>query len=248
MASPLWPRELLLVRHAESAGNVARDAAEASGLAVIDIAERDMDVALSRRGEAQADALGAWLCSREAPSPDVIVSSPYRRAEATAQRAVDAARLDVSVTLDERLRERDFGMLDRLTHLGIEERMPEQAEARRRLGKFFYRPPGGESWCDVALRVRSAIDSLSRAHPQERVMVVAHEVVIYVFRYVLEGLREQAVLDLSRRRPLANCSVTAFAYDDASGTLVLRAWGSTDALATIDAPVTHEPTHDIAPR
>ena len=49
-----WPRELLLVRHGESAGNVARDAAEASGLPWIDIAERDMDVALSANGVEQA--------------------------------------------------------------------------------------------------------------------------------------------------------------------------------------------------
>ena len=48
MTSPArWPTELLLVRHAESAGNVARDKAEAAGLDVIDIAERDMDVTLS---------------------------------------------------------------------------------------------------------------------------------------------------------------------------------------------------------
>ena len=45
-----WPSRLLLVRHGESAGNVARDAAQAAGLTRIDIADRDADVPLSSRG------------------------------------------------------------------------------------------------------------------------------------------------------------------------------------------------------
>jgi probable phosphoglycerate mutase len=58
-----WPSTLWIVRHGQSAGNVARDAADAAGLGRIDIADRDMDVALSPLGEEQADALGRWLAS-----------------------------------------------------------------------------------------------------------------------------------------------------------------------------------------
>jgi broad specificity phosphatase PhoE len=250
VAPTLWPEELLLVRHAESAGNVARDKAEAAGLAVIDIAERDMDVGLSPRGEEQARALGEWLRSLGVSRPDVVLTSPYRRAERTAQLAVSAAEPpSLPIRTDERVRERDFGMLDRLTHRGVEERMPEQAEARKRIGKFFYRPPGGESWCDVALRVRSTFDSISREHPRRRVMVVAHEVVILMFRYVLEHLREGELLELSRSEPLANCSVSSFVFDGAEGTgMVLQRWGSTEPLATLNAPVTRESDRAVAPR
>jgi broad specificity phosphatase PhoE len=42
-----WPTTLWIVRHGQSAGNVARDAADAAGLGRIDIADRDIDVALS---------------------------------------------------------------------------------------------------------------------------------------------------------------------------------------------------------
>src|SRR5690349_11608744 len=56
-----WPDRLLLVRHGESAGNVARDAAHAAGQARIDIAGRDADVPLSERGKVQSAALGRWL-------------------------------------------------------------------------------------------------------------------------------------------------------------------------------------------
>ena len=53
-----WPDVLWVVRHGESAGNAARDHAEASGLGVIELATRDPDLPLSNLGRRQADALG----------------------------------------------------------------------------------------------------------------------------------------------------------------------------------------------
>jgi 2,3-bisphosphoglycerate-dependent phosphoglycerate mutase len=240
VTSPLWPAELVLVRHAESAGNVAAKAAEAAGHAVIDISARDMDVELSARGEQQARAVGEWLRERDANPPDGVVCSPYRRAEQTAALAIERAGFACTVSVDERLRERDFGMLDRLTRNGIVARMPEQAEARRRLGKFYYRPPQGESWTDVALRVRAVLDSLSREYPQRRVLVVTHEVVIYIFRYVLERLREYELLEIAGADPLVNCAVCVFTFDAESSMMRLDRWNSSEALATLDAPETHE--------
>src|SRR5687767_1839900 len=133
MSAGSWPESLLLVRHGESAGNVARDEAEASGAALIDIAERDMDVALSDLGERQARALGRWLADLGGKAPTVALTSPYRRACRTAELAVETADIECELHQDERLREREFGVLDRLTHRGIEEQFPDQAESRARL-------------------------------------------------------------------------------------------------------------------
>lgn len=243
-----WPAELLVVRHGESAGNVARDLAEAAGHPMIEIAERDMDVPLSDDGARQAEALGRWLAERSS-RPTVVLASPYERARRTAEIAATVGGIDVPVVLDERLREREFGVLDRLTRAGIVERFPEQAELRARVGKFYHRPPGGESWCDVGLRVRSALDSISRAHHGERVVVVAHQVVIHMFRYVLEGLTEEEVLSLSRERDLANCSVTTFRPDPArpDGMALLRV-DDVGVLRRDDAPVSREPDVQVAPR
>jgi probable phosphoglycerate mutase len=245
-----WPRSLLLVRHAQSAGNVARDHAEAHGLELIDIATRDMDVPLSELGVRQAEALGTWLADRGDRVPTVAVASPYIRTVQTAQTALAASGLDAPLILDERLREREFGVLDRLTSRGIKARFPEQAEARARVGKFYYRPPGGESWCDVALRVRAVIDSISREHAGARLLVVSHEVVIFVFRYVLERLTEAEVLAMSATEELANCSVTCFervTRDDDVG-LELTTFDDTVALETDAAPITHEPDLPLGPR
>jgi 2,3-bisphosphoglycerate-dependent phosphoglycerate mutase len=212
-----WPAighvgTLWLVRHGQSAGNVANDLAHANGTHQLELAERDMDVPLSPLGRRQADALGAWLHSL--PSvPDAIWTSPYRRAADTATIALEAAGMDVPIVRDERLREREFGILDRLTREGIKARHPEQAAARAFLGKFFHRPPGGESWVDVAARVRSVLTDLRLDHAGQRIVVVAHQAVILLVRYVLEGLSEAAILDIDRQHEIANTAVTTYDGD-----------------------------------
>jgi broad specificity phosphatase PhoE len=247
-----WPDTLWLLRHGESSGNVARDAAEDSGLAMIDIATRDMDVPLSSGGEDQARAFGQWMATLPAgDQPTVVLASPYVRAVATAQLALGSAGIEAEVTIDERLREREFGILDRLTKAGIVERFPEQAELRKFVGKFYHRPPGGESWCDVALRLRSVIDSITRDYRGERVLLVSHQVVILMFRYLLERLTEQEILDIDRQCQLANCSLTTFDYDESAGLhggMALDRFNWVAPLQQEGAEITREDDAPVAPR
>ena len=240
-----WPDALLIVRHGESAGNVARAAAEAAGMNRIDIGGRDVDVPLSERGERQSRALGEWL-GRLAPEqkPTVVMASPYRRAHDTARLALECAGLDLTPLVDERLREKEFGILDRLTKQGIAEKYPEQAEFYKTLGKFYYRPPGGESWCDVILRLRSALQTISRDFRHERVLVVAHQVVVHCFRYLLEGMTEAQILAIDREKDLANCGVTSYEFDPKAGRhgqLVLRLFNFVAPLEEAYETVTRKP-------
>src|SRR4051812_17592093 len=94
MMEQRWPDRLWVVRHGESAGNVARAAALAERRSVIDIATRDVDVPLSRRGEEQAAALGRWF-ARFAPDarPEILMSSPYLRARRTGDLLAEAGGL-----------------------------------------------------------------------------------------------------------------------------------------------------------
>jgi broad specificity phosphatase PhoE len=206
-------------------------------------------VPLSARGEQQAEAVGLWLRGLGRRAPSVVLASPYVRAERTATLMLQAAKLDRPITLDERLREREFGVLDRLTKVGIQERYPEQVEARAHIGKFYHRPPGGESWCDVSLRVRSVLDTVTREHSGEHVLVVAHQVVIMIFRYVLERLTEEELLRVSREVELANCSVTSFRADRSSPYgMRLEGFNQVFPLREADAPVTREADAPVAPR
>ncbi len=247
----IGPREvaqLWLLRHGQSEGNVVRDAAEGSDLEVLDIADRDMDVPLSQLGHAQAVAFGRWLRSQpDDERPEVVLASPYRRAAETARRVVETSGLQMDVHLDERLRERELGMLDLLTQRGVSVRFPEEAQRRQRLGKFYYRPPAGESWVDVALRLRSLRDSLGREHAGRRVLLVTHEVPIIITRFLLDELSEEQALRLSKEHPLANCALTI--YDSAArGTLELIVDGWTAPLEEAGTRVTDEADAPVGPR
>ena len=232
-----WPSELFIIRHAQSAGNLARERALADGAHVIDIAVRDCDVPLSELGERQAAALGAW-CARRLEPIDAVVSSPYVRAQETATIALRAAAWTVPVEVDERLREKEFGTLDRLTHSGIVQRYPEQAELRRAIGKFYYRPPGGESWTDVILRLRSLVETLTREHAGQRVAIVTHQVIVLCFRYLLEKLTEAQLLAIDAAGDVANCAVMTYACDRAADALVLKSYNVVAPMEEAGEPVT----------
>ena len=250
-----WPERLWLVRHGQSAGNVARDKAHAASAGRIDIPERDVDVPLSPLGEEQARALGGFFADLPAAErPTVVLTSPYARAVKTAALIGAAGGLAADTPpaiTDERLREREFGILDRLTNAGIAEFHPEQAAARRSLGKFYYRPPGGESWCDVILRLRSALDTLSLHHAGGRVLIVTHQVVVLCLRYLLENLDEEKILAIDRRGDVANCGVTEYLFDAGCGPhggLGLCRYNFVAPLEQAGAPVTAEPDPTVAAR
>ena len=256
MAEQKWPQVLWIARHGQSAGNVARDAAEAAGLPLINIAERDVDTPLSSLGEEQARALGCWFADMPSDQrPSAVLVSPYERARRTAELIVDYASIgrndDLTFIVDERLREKEFGILDRLTRHGIQQRYPELHEQRKHVGKFYFRPPGGESWCDVILRLRNMIETITREYRKERVLIVSHQVVVNCFRYLLERLDERQILDIERASDVPNCAVTSYEFDPTrgkNGKLILRLTNFVAPLKKAGAPVTAEPDAPVAPK
>jgi 2,3-bisphosphoglycerate-dependent phosphoglycerate mutase len=243
-----WPRRLWLVRHGQSQGNVARDAADEAGAHEIDIDMRDVDVPLSDLGLKQAEAAGRWFASLPRDErPEIILASPYIRAKQTAEIICKQGALTggpARTIIDERLREREFGIFDRLTTIGIRERFPEEAAHRRRLGKFYHRPPGGESWADVILRLRSMLNTINLQYCDKRIVVVCHQVVVLCFRYILEGLDEAQILNIDRQSEILNCGICAYDFDAGpEGVCVpeLALWNYGAPLETEGAPKTSAP-------
>ena len=243
-----WPSRLWLVRHGQSAGNVARDAAMAAKAHEIAVDVRDVDVPLSALGHRQGAALGRWFAALpEAERPQVLLSSPYLRARQTAQEIVAAQGMapdSKPLLVDERLREREFGILDRLTTEGVQAVHPDQAEHRRLLGKFYHRPPGGESWADVILRLRSALDTISLHFADRRVLIVCHQVVLLCFRYVLEELDEARILAIDKEGDVVNCGVCEYEFepdDERSCVPSLVRYNFAAPLLEEQAPLTAEP-------
>jgi broad specificity phosphatase PhoE len=243
-----WPERLYLVRHGQSQGNVARDAADEAGLHEIGIDVRDVDVPLSDLGMRQAKAAGRWFAALPPDErPELILSSPYVRARQTADIICKADALaggPARTIIDERLREREFGIFDRLTTVGICERFPEEAAHRRRLGKFYHRPPGGESWADVILRLRSMLNTINLHYCDKRVLIVCHQVVVLCFRYILEALDEETILRIDKQGDVLNCGIAAYDFEpDPHGICIpeLALWNYGAPLEEEGAAKTSEP-------
>ena len=248
-----WPARLWIARHGQSAGNVAADVAEAGGHPLIDIDTRDADTPLSALGLQQARAMGDWFSRMPGDErPNVVLTSPFVRARQTAWATADALGIPRdNVQVDERLREKEFGILDRYTRHGIMAEFPELAQQRALVGKFYFRPPGGESWCDVILRLRSVLEMLRRDHVADRVLVVGHQVIVNCFRYLLEHLEESEILEIDRQADVPNCGLTEYALEDitqVSACFRLVAANQVAPMEAEHAPVTRAPDQPTGPK
>jgi 2,3-bisphosphoglycerate-dependent phosphoglycerate mutase len=216
------PKLLWLIRHGESTANVARRKAELENSLTIDFIGREMDIPLSEAGVRQSVAAGRWF-KFQPMKPTMIFASPYLRTFETARFIAENALLeDVEIFHDERIREREFGIFDRLTWRGSVEKYPDECAKRELIGKFYYRPPGGESWCDVALRVRNFWRDLCLHHADEKILIVTHEVVVRVFRYVVERLTETEILAIDKASDILNGAISAYQFDDEKTKFVLK--------------------------
>jgi probable phosphoglycerate mutase len=223
--------ELILVRHGQSLANVAFAAADADGLMEVAVSGRDAEVPLTETGEEQAAALGRWLAALPAERrPQVVITSPYLRARETWRIAAEASGLDLPApTTDDRLVDRLMGDLELLTRAAIAARFPDEAGRRAAAGEFEYTPPGGESFADIAVRLRSFLDDLNERHPGERVIVIAHDAVVLMMRAVIEELGWDEVLTVEKESGnVRNASITRF--DAASGVLTLDRYNVIDHL------------------
>jgi alpha-ribazole phosphatase/probable phosphoglycerate mutase len=126
-----------------------------------------LDPGLSPRGREQMQR--AWLLLHDEPLT-AIYSSPRRR-------AVESASLrpteNPAVTVDDRLREIDFGAFEGLAYDEIAKRFPEKYE------EWMSRPtevsfPGGERFGEMSTRVLEMIDRIRRIHRGETVAAMSH--------------------------------------------------------------------------
>lgn len=216
-AEQKWMTHLVIVRHGESQRNVGKDAATARGELEYGGGIRDMDVTLTSRGEKQSEATGKYLGKKFCF--DRIFVSPYVRTVETAALMTASFKGSPQMLREDRIREKEFGILDGLTKPGIIKKYPEEWRRRERDGKYYYRPPGGESFPDVALRIHSFLGTLARDCTKQSVLVVSHSVVVLMFRRLLERLGEKELLAIDRdpEQDVCNCSVTWYEFDLAAG-------------------------------
>jgi probable phosphoglycerate mutase len=140
------------------------------------------DIPLSPRGHEQAARLARWASSAQLTA---IWVSPLLRARQTAEPSERATRLTVHV--DPRLQEIDFGQGEGLTRAEIQRSFPE-AFAAFEADPVAHPLPAGENPRHVAERAVACFREIVRKHPNGRVLVVTHNTLIRLSLCELMGV------------------------------------------------------------
>jgi broad specificity phosphatase PhoE len=146
---------LYFIRHGETDFNVAQRLQGRS------------ETRLNARGRSQSREIAGVLRDlfrrdRHQPSDYVYVSSPLLRARETMELLRSELGLDPSVyEIDDRLAEISYGEWEGFTLKEIQARDPGVLQRRER-DKWDFRPPGGESYREVAKRVAAWYATVTR--------------------------------------------------------------------------------------
>jgi broad specificity phosphatase PhoE len=191
---------LVLVRHGETVWHAENRYAGSS------------DIALTQRGLDQASQLAAW--SRTARLSEIWAST-LGRAHVTARAC--AAVSDAPLRIDDRLRELDFGQGEGLTAAEMDGTFPA-ALAAFRADPVADHLPGGEDPLKAAQRFIDCLDDIVDAHPDGRVLVVAHTTAIRLALCQLIGL---PLSEYRRLFPFVrNCGLTELRIKDGQTALM----------------------------
>ena len=174
------PVVLVLVRHGEAEGNVARRSSVAGDNSVFTeqfCNRHHSRLRLTDRGREQARVAGAWLKQHIGEQFDRYLVSGYLRAMET------AALLDLPGARwyqDFYLRERDMGPLEIMSESDKKQKHPE-AYRQYELDPFYWTPPNGESIAQLCLRIDRVLHTLHRECSEKRVVIVTHGMVMWAF-------------------------------------------------------------------
>ncbi|WP_369270697.1 bifunctional RNase H/acid phosphatase [Streptomyces sp. R11] len=178
------------------------------------------DPSLSDVGREQAERVGAALARRG--TIQAVVASPLARTRETA--GIVAARLGLDVSVDDGLRETDFGAWEGLTFGEVRERHPDDLNAW--LADPEARPTGdGESFAATATRIAATRDKLIAAYAGRTVLLVTHVTPIKTFVRLALGAPPESLF----RMELSAASLSAVAYY-ADGNASVRLFNDTSHL------------------
>lgn len=204
------PRDLVLVRHGESEGNVASRAEHAGDLTLFTeeyATTPGHRWALTPVGIAQSVAMGRWLAAefdlQNEGHFDRYYCSTHRRAAQTAGHmdlhrftrrdgGVLVDRQDPRWLFNRNFRERSWGYIGSISNTEFESRPEYELAVRtRRTDPLYFTPPGGESLADVTEnRVRNVLDTLNSVAAHGRVLAVTHGETQMAWRLAVERLSD----------------------------------------------------------
>jgi NAD+ kinase len=212
----MLPIDLVLVRHGESEGNVARHLSQSgdNSLFTQEFMQRHSSLyRLTDRGISQAVAAGGWVKGNIGPHFDRYMVSTYLRAMETAG-LMDLP--DAQWRLEDYLRERDIADWDNVPESLKLENYAE-SYARYKLDPFRWQPPGGgESVAQLCMRADRVLDTLHRQAQDQSVIVTCHGMMMWAFMVRIERLTPGMFLDRTKDASfrIRNCQVHHYTRRD----------------------------------
>ena len=182
--------ELVVIRHGETLWNSEHRM------------QGQQDSALSELGRAQARALARRMQTERFAH---LYSSDLIRAFETAKAVAEVTGHEIRI--ETRLRERGFGIFEGLTRAEMAARHPEEY-TRFRAREPDYSLPGGESPRAFHERCMGCFTEIATRHPGERVVVVAHGLLLASLYRVAHGLD----LQQPRSLDLIHAGLNIFRY------------------------------------
>ncbi|WP_060178267.1 bifunctional RNase H/acid phosphatase [Streptomyces sp. IMTB 1903] len=187
------PATFVLLRHGETALTPQKRFSGSGG----------SDPALSPAGRRQAAAVAEALAARG--TIQTVVSSPLLRCRETARAVAD--RLGLDVTVEQGLREVDFGAWEGLTFAEVQERFPADLQAWLDSPKAAP-TGGGESFAAATRRISATRDRLLAAHAGRTVLLVTHVTPVKILVRLALGAPPESLF----RMELSAASLSAVAY------------------------------------
>ncbi|MFE5621494.1 bifunctional RNase H/acid phosphatase [Streptomyces virginiae] len=187
------PATFVLLRHGETALTPQKRFSGSGG----------SDPELSPAGRRQAAAVAEALAARG--TVQTVISSPLLRCRETAQAVAD--RLGLDVTVEQGLREVDFGAWEGLTFAEVRERFPDDLQAWLDSPKAAP-TGGGESFAAATRRISATRDRLLAEHAGRTVLLVTHVTPVKILVRLALGAPPESLF----RMELSAASLSAVAY------------------------------------
>lgn len=224
------PSLLVIVRHGQSLRNTFDVHAGIDKIPPVLTEVPDHLIPLTPEGEHEALATGEGL-REEFGRFDYIFHSPWLRTTQTAALIARAFSSGPQIRRNLYLIEQNFGQLDpalwphQLEHY---EAAYRRFEVQREIvGKFYCRPPDGESWADVCMRTHQFLGTIFRPEFEgSRILIVTHGVTQQTFRYHLEHPTEEELVEEYQQSKNRNCGHGAYTWSPDTGWRLLH-WNKT---------------------
>lgn len=212
------PKNLFLVRHGQSEGNLVRKQFEATKNEAFFSDEflglHESQYKLTDLGIEQAKKAGEWFAKNNFTKFDrMIVSNNVRAMQTASYLNIEEADWKI----DFNLRERDGGLFNVITPSEQNCNYSDQQKFYD-TQPFLFRPPQGESIADVCIRIKLVLDTLARETDGQNVIIVCHGHTMRAFRIILERMSLEKSNNFLKAydewAKVPNCSIVHYTRED----------------------------------